>query len=191
DHERPDGDLADVEQSIVDGHPLHPNCRTRIGMSTADVLRCAPEHRPIVHLHVVEVPPGHWHTTGAPRPPLLPVHPKQLDRVMATGLVKDAGVTIAARPLMSLRTLAPLDDPGLHLKTAVDVQMTSAVRTLSAQAIHNGPIAAALVADLARRTTGLDVLRELTGATLLIGGEPQRSVAAVWRQAPPAGRRIL
>src|SRR6185436_10002517 len=137
DHERPDGDLADVEQSTVDGHPLHPGCRTRIGMSTADVLRYAPEHRPTVHLHVVEVPPGHWHTTGAPRPPLLPVHPKQLDRVMATGLVKDAGVTIAARPLMSLRTLAPLDDPGLHLKTAVDVQMTSAVRTLSAQAIHN------------------------------------------------------
>jgi staphyloferrin A synthase len=187
----PDRDLADAEQSLVDGHPLHPCCRTRIGMSTADVLRYAPEHRPTVHLHVVAVRPEHWHTTGEARPPLLPVHPWQLDRVLATGFATDTGATIAARPLMSLRTLAPVDDPAVHLKTAVEVQMTSAVRTLSAPAIHNGPLAAALVADLARRTRGLTVLRERTGAAVLVDGEPRRTMAAVWRDAPPAGRTIL
>ncbi|WP_246274311.1 IucA/IucC family protein [Phytohabitans houttuyneae] len=34
--------LPQLEQSVVDGHPLHPCCRTRLGMSTLDVLRYAP-----------------------------------------------------------------------------------------------------------------------------------------------------
>src|SRR2546430_5442845 len=38
--------LADLEQCVVDGHPLHPLCRTRLGMSTVEGRRYAPEHRP-------------------------------------------------------------------------------------------------------------------------------------------------
>ncbi|MEV0562225.1 IucA/IucC family protein [Dactylosporangium sp. NPDC050588] len=179
-------DLVSLEQSVVDGHPLHPCCRTRIGMSTADVLAYAPEHHPTVRLRIVEVDPARWHTNGVPRPPLLPVHPWQLDRALATGLVRDTGRELPAAPLMSLRTLAPHDTPGEHLKTAVEVQMTSAVRTLSAAAVHNGPLASDLVATLAARTTGLRVLRETTAATVLDDhGDPQRALGAVWRQAPP------
>ncbi|MFF5225802.1 IucA/IucC family protein [Dactylosporangium sp. NPDC000521] len=179
-------DLVALEQSVVDGHPLHPCCRTRIGMSTADVLAYAPEHHPTVRLRIVEVDPARWRTAGAPRPPLLPVHPWQLDRALATGLVRDTGRDLPAAPLMSLRTLAPHDTPGEHLKTAVEVQMTSAVRTLSAAAVHNGPLASDLVATLAARTAGLRVLGETTTATVLDDhGDPQRALGAVWRQAPP------
>jgi siderophore synthetase component len=191
-HSDHDDDPAALEQSVVDGHPLHPCCRTRIGMSTTDVLAYAPEHHPTVQLRIVEVDPHRWRTTGTPRPPLLPVHPWQLQRALATGLVRDTGRDLPARPLMSLRTLAPLDTPEQHIKTAVEVQMTSAVRTLSAAAVHNGPLASDLVATLAARTHGLRVLRETTAATVLDAhGDPQRALGAVWREAPPAGASVL
>ena len=48
---------------------------------------------------------------------------------------------------MSLRTVAPLCG-GDHVKTAVDVQMTSAVRTVSPAAVHNGPRLSALLGKL-------------------------------------------
>jgi siderophore synthetase component len=83
---------------------------------------------------------------------------------------------------MSLRTLAI--GTGYHVKTAVDVQMTSAVRTVSAAAVHNGPALSGLLAELARRTTDLVLLREFAAASVLVDGEPSRSLAAVWREAP-------
>ena len=73
---RPDA-LAYLEQSIVDGHPLHPLCRTRMGMNEQDIRRYAPEFRPIVDLTVVDVPPERWLTTGTGLPPRLPMHPWQ------------------------------------------------------------------------------------------------------------------
>jgi len=184
----PDTSLADVEQSVVDGHPLHPCCRTRAGMSTADVLRYAPEHRATVALHLLHVDPAHWHTSGVPRPPLLPVHPWQLERVLRSGHARDTGHTVPARPLMSLRTLATATG---HLKTAVDAQMTSAVRTLSPAAVHNGPLASALVAALTAGTGAISVLQERSGGAILVDGEPDRSMAAVWRDAPPADATVL
>ncbi|WP_426514379.1 IucA/IucC family protein [Dactylosporangium sp. McL0621] len=187
----PFGGLAGAEQSIVDGHPLHPCCRTRIGMSTADVLAYAPEHHPDVFLRVVQADPGRWRTAGAPVPARFPVHPWQLPRALATGLVTDTGVDVPARPLMSLRTLEVVGGEwaGWHVKTAVEVQMTSAVRTLSAAAIHNGPLASELVAGLG---AGLTVLREVSAGTVLDGsGRPQRALGAVWREPPPAGADVL
>ena len=102
---RPTPHPAFWEQLVVDGHPLHPGCRTRLGMSAADVRRYAPEHRPVVDLVTVAVPPARWLTTGAGLPPVLTLHPWQAERLGV------GGPTRPARPLMSLRTLAPLDDP--------------------------------------------------------------------------------
>ncbi len=42
--------LAYFEQCVVDGHPLHPCCRTRVGLSRSEVLAYAPEHRGTVDL---------------------------------------------------------------------------------------------------------------------------------------------
>ncbi|WP_432824355.1 IucA/IucC family protein [Dactylosporangium sp. CA-092794] len=186
--------LVAAEQAIADGHPLHPCCRTRLGMSTLDVLAYAPEHHPVVALRLVDVDPARWRTAGRAVPPRLPVHPWQLPRALATGLVRDTGVDVPARPLMSLRTLAP-DGPGWagrHVKTAVEVQMTSAVRTLSPAAVHNGPLASALLAGLSRGTPQINVLAEVSSGTVLdAAGEPQRALGAVWRQAPPGDADVL
>jgi siderophore synthetase component len=178
-------DPVDLEQLVLDGHGLHPCCRTRAGMSTCEVLAYAPEHRPIVGLHLVEVPADRWLATGDPLPALLPVHPWQHDHVLdAYPWLRRTGRRVAARPLMSLRTLAPVGERRRHLKTAVDVQMTSAVRTVSAAAVRNGPAVSALVADLARRAGALTVLRETGAGAVLVDGEPCRSLAVVVREAP-------
>jgi staphyloferrin A synthase len=169
---------TDAEQSVVDGHPLHPCCRARIGMSTAEVLRYAPEHRPIVGLHLMRVPADRWFGDG---PPLLVVHPWQREHVLdAYPFLTPVGWQ-PARPLMSLRTLAPVGGTH-HVKTAVDVQMTSAVRTVSAAAVRNGPAVSALLAALA--PPGLDIMREDRAGAVLVDGEPSRSLAYVRRQAP-------
>jgi len=178
--------LAHIEQCVVDGHPLHPCCRTRMGLSRDEVLAYAPEHRPVVHLDVFRVPPARW--LGVNCPPRLVVHPWQRDHVLDgyPWLQRDGG-SLPARPLMSLRTLASVADPRDHVKTAVDVQMTSAVRTVSPAAIHNGPLVSALLHDLMARTVAparLAVVPEVAAGAVLVDGEPCRSLAMVRRRMP-------
>lgn len=179
---------TDLEQCIVDGHPLHPCCRTRIGLSTADVLAYAPEHRPVVRVDLMPVAAERMLVTGAwPNRLrdggrlLLPVHPWQRDHL---GLPA-AAAGVPARPLMSLRTLA-VDGWAVHLKTAVDVQMTSAVRTVSPAAVHNGPALSTLLTALGAKA-GVEVLPEVAAGAVLVGGEPSRSLAVAVRRAPAAG----
>jgi siderophore synthetase component len=170
--------LPQLEQSVVDGHPLHPCCRTRLGMSTLDVLRYAPEHHPIVRLHLVRVPPARWYGDG---PPLLLVHPWQREHVLdAYPWLVPVG-RVPARPLMSLRTMAPAGATH-HVKTAVDVQMTSAVRTVSPAAVRNGPAVSALLAALA--APGIEVMAEDRAGAVLVDGEPSRSLAYLRRRLP-------
>ena len=185
--EQGERDLVYFEQSIIDGHPIHPLCRTRTGMSPAENRAYAPEFRPTVELGIVDVPADRWMTGGTGMPPRLPIHPWQrdhmLDRFPGLTLRTD---TIRVRPLMSLRTVAV--DAHTHFKTSVDVQMTSAVRIVSPAAIHNGPVVSALLIDLCRDEP-IEVLAETaTGAVLTeAGGEPIRSLAVVRRNAPRLG----
>jgi siderophore synthetase component len=182
-------DLTAAEQSIVDGHPLHPCCRTRTGMTAADVLAYAPEHRPTVELPVIAVPPGAWTSTGTGLPPRLVMHPWQWARLRAGHPeLTDTGERRSAHPLMSLRTLAV---PGAHVKTAVTATMTSATRTVSAAALHNGPVLSAFLATVP--VPGLEVLAERAGGAVLVDGEPSRHLAMVVRDAPRlrAGERAL
>lgn len=170
--------LVDFEQSIVDGHPLHPGCRTRLGLSRDEVQRYAPEHRPVVELRLVDVPPERWYGVG---PPLLTVHPWQFDHVLDRyPFLRARSATVAAHPLMSLRTLALAEAPDQHVKTAVNVQMTSAVRTVSPAAVHNGPLLSRLLADLGQVT----VLPEVTAGAVLVDGQPVRSLAVLHRRMP-------
>ncbi|HET6215324.1 MAG TPA: IucA/IucC family protein [Micromonosporaceae bacterium] len=187
--------LAVLEQSIVDGHPVHPCCRTRTGMSTMDQLRYAPEHRPVVPLALVPIPADRLFVTGDwpdwlrdGENLLLPVHPWQHARY---GLAP-AHASLPAHPLMSLRTLSLVDRPW-HVKTAVDVQMTSAVRTVSPAAVRNGPAVSALLDELARRVPGWRPVPEVAAAAVLVGGEPSRHLAAALRRAPrlPTGRLAM
>ncbi|GAA0807409.1 IucA/IucC family protein [Spirilliplanes yamanashiensis] len=170
--------LARAEQAVVDGHPLHPCCRTRLGLTTADVLAHAPEHGAVVTPELLRVPGAHWRGPG---PPEFPAHPWQAGRLrQAYPWVETVTTLGPARALMSLRTLAPLDG-GPHLKTAVDVQMTSAVRTVSPAAVANGPRLSALLGRLTRDLP-VTVLAETGGA-----GVPDRRFGFVRRAAPALG----
>jgi siderophore synthetase component len=77
------------------------------------------------------------------------------------------------------------------VKTAVDVQMTSAVRTVSPAAIHNGPRLSALLGRLAG--PDLAVLDEVAGGAVVVDGEPSRSLAMLVRRmvALSAGEMAL
>ncbi|GGQ60527.1 IucA/IucC family protein [Couchioplanes azureus] len=174
-------DLATVEQLVLDGHPLHPCCRTRAGMDVAAVLAYGPEHRPTLRLRRLRVPADRWYGDG---PPLLLAHPWQAAHLRDRHpYLRDDGETGPVRPLMSLRTVAAAAG---HVKTAVDVQMTSAVRTVSPAAVHNGPRLSALLRDV---TAGLPltVLAEYGAGAVLVGGRPERHLAHLRRNAPATG----
>ncbi|MFF9848025.1 IucA/IucC family protein [Streptomyces litmocidini] len=193
---RPGGDdrLAYVEQSIVDGHPYHPSCRSRPGLSVAEQLAYAPEHRPVVGLDLVAVPVDRCRVAGAWPDRLrdgdrllLPVHPWQSEHVLpGLGHRLFATGAIPARPLMSVRTLAPLDG-GPHLKTALSTRMTSAIRDISASGVENSAplseLLAHVVADLADT---LRITRNLAGASALVRGEPSGDLAVLLRESPSA-----
>ncbi|GAA2529380.1 IucA/IucC family protein [Pilimelia columellifera] len=176
--------LVAAEQSVVDGHPLHPGCRFRGAMSAADVLAYGPEHRPMVALEVLEAPPGRWLSTGAGLPPRLLAHPWQVARVLDRYPgVRRVGRQVVGRPLMSLRTLSLGAGRG-HVKTSVSAQMTSAVRIVSPAAVHNGPVVSALLARLAERTPGFAPMAESAAGAVLVDGAPCRELAMVLRDAP-------
>jgi siderophore synthetase component len=178
-------DLVDAEQSIVDGHPLHPCCRTRTGMTVADVLSYAPEHHPTVDLPIIAVPDDRWTATNLP--PRLPMHPWQWRHVRDTyPWLRDTGERRSARPLISVRTLATTD---AHLKTAVRIGMTSATRTVSAAAVHNGPALSRLLRPLSTATFG--ILAERSAGAALVDGEPCRDLVVRDKPALAPGERAL
>ncbi|WP_225830083.1 IucA/IucC family siderophore biosynthesis protein [Streptomyces sp. NK08204] len=191
----PPNDSVDAEQAVIDGHPQHPCCRTRTGMSIADVLAYAPEHHPVVQLALLRVPADRWQGAGVwPRrlrdgdTILVPVHPWQRDHVL--GHHPDLTVveeTIPARPLLSLRTLAPLGVlPGCHIKTALDVQVTNYRRTISPAEVADGPPLSDLVSAAVHKSGyggSLHVLRELGGGAVCVDGQPSASLAAMIRES--------
>jgi siderophore synthetase component len=143
---------------------------------------------------------------GARRDPasyeLLPVHPWQLRRTVAdryANALADARILVIpharvrARPLLSLRTLAPsMDRRAAHMKTAVDIRLTTALRIVSPATAHNGPVMSRLLAEICRREHGFGgrfvVLVEFASASYRPApGEPAdnaASLAAIVRESP-------
>lgn len=128
--------------------------------------------------------------TAPPRGPytLLPVHPWQLRHVVPDRyrpaladqrIVVVPGAELPARPLMSVRTFAPAHDRRApHLKTAMSVQLTSAVRIVSPAAVHNGPRLSRLLQQIAAREAGF-------GGRFVILSE-----LAAGRYRPPADEAV-
>lgn len=146
------------------------------------------------------------HLRGLRRDPadyqLLPVHPWQLRRILpdrCPDALTDGRVIviprtrIPARPLLSLRTLAPtVDRRAAHIKTSVDIRLTTATRVVSPATVRNGPIMSALLAEISRREGGfggaLISLTELaSGSYRPAPGEAAgaaASLAAIIRESP-------
>ena len=183
------------EQRVVDGHPFHPNCRSRPGFSVAEQLAYGPEHRPVVTLGPVPVRAEECLVTGAwPQDLrdgerlLIPVHPWQAEHVLKRPRDPyDDGIT--AHPLMSLRTLALPGGP--HVKTALSARLTSSVRDISGYSIGLSATLSSFAEMLAARMDGLlHVTRTLGAAT---AGSPD--LAAVVRESPQVyagpGERVV
>ncbi|MFK4106534.1 IucA/IucC family protein [Streptomyces sp. NPDC019531] len=178
------------EQRVVDGHPYHPNCRSRPGFSVAEQLAYGPEHRPLVRLGLVPVPVGECLVTGTwptelrdGERLLLPVHPWQAEHVLKRTVTEG----LDAHPLMSLRTLALTEGPQ-HVKTALSARLTSSVRDISGYSISVSATLSAFAQTLSERMDGLlHFTRTLAAAT---AGSPD--LAAVLRESPQAyGDRVL
>ncbi|SES10265.1 Siderophore synthetase component [Streptomyces sp. yr375] len=169
------------EQRVVDGHPYHPNCRTRPGFSVAEQLAYGPEHRPSVQLGLLPVPAGECLVSGAWPEHLrdggrllIPVHPWQAAHV----LKRSCAEGVVAHPLMSLRTLALPDGP--HVKTALSTRLTSSVRDISIGSIAASATLSAFAESLAPRTDGLLHMTRTLGAATADSPD----LAAVLRESP-------
>jgi DNA polymerase-3 subunit chi len=169
------------EQRVVDGHPFHPNCRSRPGFSAAEQLAYGPEHRPLVGLGLVPVPARECLVTGAwpdgmrdGERLLIPVHPWQAAHV----LKRPCEERLTAHPLMSLRTLALPGGP--HVKTALSARLTSSVRDISVASVAASESLSEFGQTLAARTDGLlHVTRTLGAATA-----HSPDLAALLRESP-------
>ncbi|MFC3494066.1 IucA/IucC family protein [Glycomyces rhizosphaerae] len=125
------------EQAVLLGHPTHPLARSRGELTDEEIHAYAPEHRARFALGRYRLPPltiweGWGVADGGVEFGLIPVHPWQAAR---RGLTGPERTWPDAAPLMSLRTISTGD---LHVKTAVDLQLTSAVRHVSLPAARNG-----------------------------------------------------
>ena len=169
------------EQRVVDGHPFHPNCRSRPGFSVVEQLAYGPEHRPVVELGTVPVAAGECLVTGEGPDELrdggrllLPVHPWQAAHV----LKRTCDPWLGAHPLMSLRTLAVPGGP--HVKTALSARLTSSVRDISVYSVGISATLSSFAESLAARCDGLlHVTRTLGAATA-----DSPDLAAVLRESP-------
>lgn len=164
------------EQAVLLGHPVHPLARSRGDLTDDQIRAWAPEHRARFDLGRFDVADRAANYTDDERLPLLPVHPWQAAR---RRLGPPARVWPAAAPLMSLRTVAT---GRWHVKTAVDLQLTSARRHVSASAIHNGYFLTERLETPARRH-GITLLPE-TAVWARSGPGPDPGLAAIVRPAP-------
>src|SRR5262249_62130901 len=89
-------------------------------------------------------PVAPWQRRGAPG-----------DRDIGMQVITIPRARIPARPLLSLRTLAPAADRrAAHIKTSVAIRLTTATRLVSPATVHNGPIMSALLAEIGKRERG-------------------------------------
>ncbi|MDT3397943.1 IucA/IucC family protein [Streptomyces sp. B1866] len=180
--------LWEWEQRVADGHPYHPGCRSRPGFTAAEQLAYAPGHGPVVRLPLAAVDGctvvGTWPDgLHDGRTPLLPVHPWQAEHVLPRLSVPHrlAAGCVTARPLMSLRTVEPLESAlaDVHLKTALSSRLTSSVRDISPYSLERAVDLSEFLAGLCHR---LDDRLRITRTLAAAGAHPD--LAALWRESP-------
>ncbi len=209
---RPDTDrdprLCDPEHLVTDGHPWHPMTRTRLGLGRADSVRHAPELLARCPVAMVEIDErlarvaGDWRERATLLGPpaeqgwiRVPVHPVTLRRLprlfpalWGARLRPVAGPAIAARPLLSLRTV---ELPGLdhHLKLSLGIHTTSARRVVSPMSVRDGPTISALLERIQASdpmTRALAIMTEpaAVGFEPSVVGPDARELGAILRCVP-------
>ncbi|GHH00295.1 IucA/IucC family protein [Streptomyces lanatus] len=145
-------------------HPVYPTARGRSGLDEKQLRAYAPEFHPRFALRWVAVPreavtvegtlPDLWPTDGHGTHVMLPVHPLTVDALPpGTALTDQPHLDVV--PTLSMRTVATVADPSLHLKL-----------------------------PLATATLGLRNKRTIKPGTLADGAAGQRLVEAVIDREP-------
>ncbi|MCD0442762.1 hypothetical protein LO763_03870 [Glycomyces sp. A-F 0318] len=170
------------EQAVLLGHPTHPLARSRGALTDDEIRAYAPEHAPRFDLGLFDMPrldaDAPWEAFDMAATDL-PVHPWQAARHR---LPAPARTWPNAAPLMSLRTMSI---GGVHVKTAVDLQLTSAVRHVSAAAAHNATVITRHLGAPAARAA-ITLLPECAAIARTEAGAPLPHLAAIVRRAPHA-----
>ncbi|MET8978437.1 IucA/IucC family protein [Streptomyces sp. NPDC004539] len=160
-------------------HPVYPTARGRAGLTAGQLRLYAPEFHPRFTLRWVAVPrgtvtlsgtlPSLWPTLEALGLPELtethlpfPVHPLTVDAVSALDVVLSDVPYLEVVPTLSMRTVAVVADPTLHLKL-----------------------------PLATSTLGLRNKRSIKPGTLVDGVAGQRLVEWVLEREPRFRDRVL
>ncbi|WP_164908470.1 IucA/IucC family protein [Halobacillus litoralis] len=137
---------------------------------------------------------------------IIPVHPWQFTHTVRHNyhealekgrIIPLENVRIKTAALISFRTLAPLNNRTKHhIKTAMNVQMTSAIRTVSAASTINGPLLSRLFQEMLRNDSFLSSRLTLMSDEVGIHYEPegefdekqthflQKNMAAILRGNP-------
>ncbi len=186
--------LAFYEQWVVDGHPLHPGAKTKLGLDVSDVICYSPEWEAAPEVFLVAVHKEVCRTTtldgltvteilgmeysgltdfvgknllrqgiNHEHYEIIPVHPWQFRNTLSSRYAEEVeqkriipleGFSIHTKALVSFRSLAPQQRRGQnkhHIKTAVNIQTTSAIRTVSPQSAENGPLLSSVLRDIQHR----------------------------------------
>ncbi len=119
---------------------------------------------------------------------LIPVHPWQYENTIKLHYRDDLDnnwivpleeSTIETAALVSFRSLAPLGDQTKHhIKTAMNVQMTSAIRTVSAASTRNGPRISSVLKNITDDDTLIKSSLRFMNEEAGVHYEPGSSVSA-------------
>ncbi|KTD46243.1 IucA/IucC family protein [Legionella quateirensis] len=129
----------------------------------------------------------------------LPVHPWQCNnklKTLCSSLIESRQFIIIpdiqkTRPSMSFRTMMPLEHNKPHLKLAVGVHTTSAMRTVSPASVYNSSVLSTWLSDLLARHQNfggaLFIARDLAGINVSdqsIPAQDKKHVAMLIRENP-------
>ncbi|WP_071461400.1 IucA/IucC family protein [Bacillus massilinigeriensis] len=203
--------LAYYEQTVVEGHPLHPGAKTKFGLDVGEVIQYSPEWGGSPEIALAAVAKDCCRTVSAGSTTvtellyneygglaldvekflagkgkdlkdyeLIPLHPWQMKHTIgamyrealgAGDIIPIHGITIPAKALVSFRSLSPVPAGGKlphHIKTAVNIQTTSAVRLVSPNSVENGPALSRILNKIQKKENRFDgrfiVLAEEAGS---------------------------
>ncbi|MEV5237959.1 IucA/IucC family protein [Streptomyces cinnamoneus] len=175
------GSLAFEALAAFRDHPVYPTGRVRNGLDERQLLAHAPEFRPVFGLRWLVLPrdavtlgrrarlPLWWPTPaslGLARPGdgylALPVHPLTAAGPLAGALTAarlDGRARVAEKawpavvPTLSMRTVALVDDPGVHIKLPLPTATLGQLnrRTIKPGVLPDGERGQRLVAEIAAR----------------------------------------
>ncbi|MDA0174617.1 hypothetical protein OJ998_36300 [Solirubrobacter taibaiensis] len=199
-------DLDAIElESELRGHPWIVASKGRVGFSSTDLRRYAPEAHRAVPIYWLQVEDADWR--GQALSDLVPVHPWQWDHRIqqlyagdiARGRIRFLGERGGRwLPQQSIRTLADADHPGRHhLKLALSILNTSVWRGLPRDRTLAAPrlsewLQERVLSDAFLRETGVILLGEVASVSVAhpafeaVADVPYQHtelLGAIWRES--------